>query len=406
MSVRDQHEVGTGALPLRDESARTVPEGGLRAPNPGAGPGARHLYVHLPFCAHRCGYCDFVTVTGHDGEHGGYVDALLAELELERSLLADEVETVFLGGGTPTFTEPAALARLLTALPAASESTVEANPETVTPELAALLREHGVNRVSLGAQSFQPHLLEVLERRARPEDVRAAVHTLRAAGFDNVSLDLIYGIPGQSTDDLERDLAEALALTPEHVSAYELEAKPGTRFTHAHGDELERQAEAMEDYFERVVETLTLAGYRWYETANFCRVAPWRDLRARHNLGYWLGRDYVGIGVGAVSTVGGRRWRNAPSLPRYLASLRRGERPQRELEELEPETAARERVMLGLRLDEPLRLAGLHDAVDAEALARLERHGLLAATDETLTLTRRGRFLGGGVTAELLTAAG
>jgi oxygen-independent coproporphyrinogen-3 oxidase len=405
VTVRDRHEIGTSALRSRDDAADTVPEGGFRAPNPGAGPGARHLYVHLPFCAHRCGYCDFVTVTGHDGEHGGYVDALLAELEVERPLLADALETVFLGGGTPTFTEPAALARLLAALPAAAETTIEANPETVTPELAVLLREHGVDRVSLGAQSFQPHLLEVLERRARPEDVRDAVHTLREAGFDNVSFDLIYGIPGQSADDLDRDLADALALAPEHVSAYELEAKPGTRFTHAHGDELARQAEAMEDYFERVVATLTGAGYRWYETANFCRVGPGRDLRSQHNLGYWLGHDYLGIGVGAVSTVGRRRWRNAPSLPRYLASLRRGERPQRDVEELEPETTARERVMLGLRLDEPLRLAGLQGAVDPEALARLERHGLLAATEETLALTRRGRFLGGGVTAELLTAA-
>ena len=190
------------------------------------------------------------------GEHGSYVDALLTELELERDLLAADVETVFVGGGTPTFTEPAALARLLAALPAASEMTVEANPETVTPELASLLREHGVDRVSLGAQSFQPHLLEVLERRARPEDVRGAVRSLRDAGFDNISLDLIYGIPGQSVADLERDLAEALALAPDHLSCYELEAKPGTRFTHAHGDELDRQADAMEDYFERVVETL------------------------------------------------------------------------------------------------------------------------------------------------------
>jgi oxygen-independent coproporphyrinogen III oxidase len=365
---------------------------------------ARHLYVHLPFCAHRCGYCDFVTVTGHAGEHGTYVDALLTELELEWQLLADEVETVFLGGGTPTFTEAGALARLLAALPEAAETTVEANPETVTPQLAALLREHGVDRVSLGAQSFQPHLLEVLERRAQPVDVRAAVAVLREAGFDNVSLDLIYGIPGQSPLDLERDLAEAIVLAPEHISAYELEAKPGTRFTHAHGQELERQADAMEDYFERVVESLVDAGYRWYETANFCREEPGRDLRAQHNLGYWLGRDYLGVGVGAVSTVGGRRWRNTPGLQRYVAALRRRERPQREAEELEPETAARERVMLGLRLDEPLRLAGLRGAVDADALARLERHGLVAATDETLELTRRGRFLGGGVTAELLTA--
>jgi oxygen-independent coproporphyrinogen III oxidase len=403
VSAVNRHTSGTLSSHTRDDFTRTVPEGGSRAPILEAGPtGARHLYVHLPFCAHRCGYCDFVTVTGHDSEHGAYVDALLAELGHERGLLAPEVQTVFLGGGTPTFTEAAALARLLAALPRAEETTVEANPETVTPELAALLREHGVDRISLGAQSFQPHLLETLERRARPEDVRAAVATLRAAGFDNVSLDLIYGIPGQSEDDLEHDLAEALALAPEHISAYELEAKPGTRFTHAHGAELERQAEAMEDYFERVVETLSDAGYRWYETANFCRVADGRDLRARHNLGYWLGRDYLGIGVGAVSTVAGLRWRNAPSLPRYLASLGRGERPQRELEPLDPDTRARERVLLGLRLDEPLSTTGLDAALDPDALSRLARHGLIDSTEHTLTLTRRGRFLGGGVTAELL----
>ena len=400
--MANRHASGTTATHTRDDGARTVPEGGFAAPIPGAGPGARHLYVHLPFCAHRCGYCDFVTVTGHDAEHGGYVDAVLAELELERGLLSDTIETVFLGGGTPTFTEPEALARLLQGLPDAAETTVEANPETITPELAVMLREHGVDRVSLGAQSFQPHLLEVLERRAIPEQVRSAVGTLRAAAFDNVSLDLIYGIPGQSVADLERDLAEAIALEPEHLSCYELEAKPGTRFTHAHGDELERQADAMEDYFEQVVEILTGAGYRWYETANFCRTGDGRDLRALHNLGYWLGRDYLGIGVGAVSTVAGLRWRNAPGLPRYLSALRRHERPLRELEQLEPGTAARERVMLGLRLDEPLELAGLDAAVDRDALARLQRHGLIETTGKTLELTRRGRFLGGGVTAELL----
>jgi len=278
---------------------------------------ARHLYVHLPFCASRCGYCDFVTVVGRSGQHAAYVDALLVELALEREALAPRLESVFLGGGTPTLTEPAALERLLRALPPAEEVTVEANPETVTPELAALLREAGVTRVSLGAQSFQQRLLDVLDRRARPADVRRAFRVLREAGFDNLSLDLIYGIPGQSRYDLEADLTEALALGPEHVSAYELEAKPGTRFTHAHGDELARQAEAMEAYFERVVARLTEAGYRWYETANFCRDGR----RARHNLAYWLGRDYLGLGIGAVSTVDGLRWRNLPALPRYISAL-------------------------------------------------------------------------------------
>ncbi len=372
--------------------------------------GARHLYVHLPFCAHRCGYCDFVTVVGKSGQHGAYVDALLVELGRERGVLADPVSTVFVGGGTPTFTEPAALRRVLEALPGADEVSVEANPETVTPALAALLREHGVTRVSLGAQTFSPRLLRVLERVAGPDDIRRAVHTLRDASFDNISLDLIYGIPGQEPSDLGADLAEALALAPEHLSLYELEAKPGTRFTHAYGDELDRQSEAMEGYFERVVETLTAARYRWYETANFCLTggaAGGRDLRAHHNLGYWQGRDYVGVGVGAVSTLGSERRRNGASIGRYLETLAAGQSPPRELEQLDASIKARERVMLGLRLDEPLPLAGLESAIDEEALARMVRGGLAAVgADATgarqLSLTHRGRFLGGGVTVELL----
>jgi oxygen-independent coproporphyrinogen-3 oxidase len=369
----------------------------------------RHLYVHMPFCAHRCGYCDFVTAVGHGGQHARYVEALLTELELERSVLVDELATVFVGGGTPTFTEARSLARLLASLPAAHEITVEANPETVTPTLAALLRAHGVNRVSLGAQSFRPHLLAVLERRADADTVRRAVSHLRDAGFDNLSLDLIYGIPGQTPADLDADVADALALAPEHLSWYELEAKRGTRFTHAYGGELERQADAMESYFETVIEAMTQAGYRWYETANFCREATAgdsRDLRSRHNLAYWQGSDYLGVGVGAVSTVDSERRQTTPRLPTYLAALERREVPPRQLEPLPLETRRRERVMLGLRLDEPLPLAGLDATLDADGLARLEQLGLARLRRDAdgfeLVLTPRGRMLGGGVTAELL----
>jgi oxygen-independent coproporphyrinogen-3 oxidase len=361
----------------------------------------RHLYVHLPFCAHRCGYCDFVTVVGRREQHAAYVDALLAELALELDALAPELDTVFLGGGTPTFTEPTALERLLAALPPAREVTVEANPETVTQELARTLRRRGVNRVSLGVQTFQPHLLAMLDRVVHPDTVRRAFYHLRDAGFDNISFDLIYGIPGQSTADLEADLADALELGPEHLSCYELEAKPGTRFTHAHGAELELQAEAMEAYFEAVVERLTGAGYRWYETANFCRAGT-RDLRAQHDLAYWLGRDYLGLGIGAVSTVGANRWRNTPRLRVYVEELSSGRRPPREFELLPIDVRQRERIMLGLRLDEPLRVTGLVDALDDAALARLQRLGLVERANETLSLTPRGRMLGGGVTADLL----
>jgi putative oxygen-independent coproporphyrinogen III oxidase len=366
-------------------------------------PGARHLYLHLPFCAHRCGYCDFVTAVGRRSQHADYVDALLAELELERGVLAPDLETVFLGGGTPTFTEPAALDRLLASLPRTAEITVEANPETVTQELARMLRSRGVTRISLGVQSFRPHLFEVLERVVQPDTVRRSFYHLRDAGFDNISFDLIYGIPGQTPADLEADVADALELGPEHLSCYELEAKPGTRFTHSHGVELALQADAMESYFELVVERLTGAGYRWYETANFCRASE-PDRRSRHNLAYWLGRDYLGLGVGAVSTIGGRRWRNTPRLAGYMQALERGAAPEREVELLSVDVRRRERVMLGLRLDEPLVLDDLAAVVDEKTVSRLELLGLVHtdADRRTLALTSRGRFLGGGVTADLL----
>jgi oxygen-independent coproporphyrinogen-3 oxidase len=239
------------------------------------------------------------------------------------------------------------------------------------------------------------------------------VHTLRDANVDNISLDFIYGIPGQSPTDLEADIEHALLLRPEHLSWYELEAKPGTRFTHAHGEELARQAEAMEDYYERVVEAMTGAGYRWYETANFCLephlpAAGGRDLRARHNLAYWRGRDYLGIGVGAVSTVAGVRRTNRPGLAAYLDALREGRRPPSGTEAIDPQTSTRERLLLGLRLDEPLRMATVESAVDRAATERLVAGGLVELLEDDgeagarVTLTRRGRFLAGGVTAELM----
>ncbi len=360
--------------------------------------GVRHLYVHVPFCAHRCGYCDFVTVVGRDGWHERYATALLSELERERHRLATTLETVFLGGGTPTMLSAPVLERLLRSLPKAAEVTVEANPETVTPEIARLLATRGVTRVSLGVQSFQEPVLELLERRARPETVRRAFRDLRAAGIDNISLDLLYGVPGQTPADLERDLGEALALAPEHLSCYELEAKPGTRFAHAHGRELALQSESMEGYFEQVIEILLTAGYHWYETSNFCR--PGRQ--ARHNLGVWLGHDYLGIGIGAVSTVGLRRWRNRPALGRYCAALRDGQEPPREVEPLDARLRDRERLMLGLRLDGALDLGAFYGTVDPVGVERMAGLGLLVRDGEAVRLTRRGRMLGGGVTVELL----
>ncbi len=356
---------------------------------------ARHLYVHVPFCAHRCGYCDFVTVTGHEDVHAAYVDALLAELDLCGPLAP---ETVYVGGGTPSLLADELLARLLAGLPACADVTLECNPETVTPELARLLLRHGVTRVSLGAQSFRPHLLETLERRARPETVAQAVETLRAEGMENLNLDLMFGVPGQSRDDLQADIEAVLAHAPEHISWYELEAKPGTRFAVHHGAELVRQAEALEDHYETVVAALRSAGYRWYETANFC--LPGHE--SRHNLGYWLGHDYLGVGVGAVSTLGLVRRRNRPRLRPYLEACAAGRPAPADVEELTASERGVERLMLGLRLDRPLHLNGLAALVDDAACERLAAAGLVRRDGETMALTDRGRFLANDVVASVL----
>jgi oxygen-independent coproporphyrinogen-3 oxidase len=358
----------------------------------------RHLYVHVPFCAHRCGYCDFVTVTGHEDAHASYVDAVLAELERERAMLAPSLETIFLGGGTPTLIGPVLLGRLLAGLPPAAEVTVEANPETVDDALAGLLAGRGV-RVSLGAQSFGGRELEVLERRATPDTVRAAVATLRRAGVANLNLDVLFGIPGETREALDRDIDEALRLEPDHLSCYELEAKPGTRFTFTHGAELARQAELLEDHYEHVIERLEAAGYRWYETANFCR----DDRRCRHNLAIWRGEEYLGIGVGAVSTIGLLRRRNGPRLVPYLEALGRGEGPLRQEEHLTADERLRERILLGLRLDEPLAIEPVRAGLDGAELERLAGLGLVRVGGGTLTLTRRGRMVANDVISSLIT---
>jgi oxygen-independent coproporphyrinogen-3 oxidase len=360
----------------------------------------RHLYVHVPFCAHRCGYCDFVTVTGHDDRHAAYVEALLGELAQERAVLDDHLETLFLGGGTPTLVRPPLLRRLLDGLPSAEEVTVEANPETVDAAMAEALAGSGVTRVSVGAQSFGAPELAVLERRARPDQVRGAVGLLRQAGVRELSLDLLFGIPGQTPEALERDLACALELEPDHLSCYELEAKPGTRFTHRHGAELARQAEQLEDHYQQVIERLEGAGYRWYETANFCRDGH----RARHNLAYWTGRDYLGLGIGAVSTLGLERRTNRPRLAPYIEAIGAGRPPPRQVEILTPAERTRERVILGLRLDEPVALDGLAEGLDQEGVARMTALGMVVDGNGTLALTRRGRMLANSVTAAVISS--
>ena len=360
----------------------------------------RHLYVHVPFCAHRCGYCDFVTVTGREHQHAPYVDALLAELELRGGVLADDVATVYLGGGTPSLLGPQLLARLLDALPPAGvERTVEVNPETVDVALAAVLAERGC-RVSLGAQSLDAGLLAVLERRTRPErGARRGGDPARGGRARPLARPHLRRARARRRAVLDADLDGLLALEPDHLSCYELEAKPGTRFTHRHGRALAAQAELLEDHLERVVERLEAAGYAWYETARFAR--PGHE--GRHNSAYWLARDYLGLGVGAVGTVDGVRRRNAPRLaPLPRGRARSGRDPPHATEPLDARTRAVERLMLGLRLAAGVERAAVEDVLDATALGSLVGAGLVGEGGGRIHLTRRGRMLANDVTARLL----
>lgn len=359
----------------------------------------RHLYVHLPFCASRCGYCAFVVEVGGLGARDDYLEAVLAELDLEAGRLG-EVETVFLGGGTPTLMRPrrlrALLDRVRPALAPGAEITVEANPESVDRSQLAELREAGVTRLSLGVQSFQPAILDALDRAATPDMARAAVECAREAGFASLSIDLLFGVPGQRPAGLAADIAAALALAPDHISWYELELKPGSALAEA-APELPDEDESADGYRD-IVRRLEDAGYRWYETANYAR--PGHE--CRHNLAYWGAADYLGVGIGAVSTVGGRRWRNAPRLEEYVARLGRGETPRRTVEVIDDAVARRERWMLGLRLDGPLDLGWAGPPDHPEALDRLAGLGLVEADDGSVRLTREGRFVQNAVLGELM----
>jgi putative oxygen-independent coproporphyrinogen III oxidase len=413
---------------------RDAPRPGRGTMHPVTSPLPRSLYVHVPFCAHRCGYCDFVTTSRSPELHERYVAALRRELELRSPETAGpgSFDTIFIGGGTPTLLEPAALESLLAwtgelAAPGA-EVTIECNPETVDAALARRLVDGGVQRVSLGAQSFTPAVLDVLERRATPDTVRGAVAELRAAGVQRLSLDLIWGVPGQTVADVSRDVAEALALGPDHISAYELEFKPGTRLTRAFGGAeaaVTNLGESSDEFYDLVIDQLQAAGWWWYETANFARTP---DERCRHNLAYWQADPWVGVGVGAVETrvvvtapaeaTGGALLRrtNLPNVPRWLAAVEAGELPPSREETIDERISRTERVMLGVRLDAPVRISaadlldgivdgsGLERVVDLElgSIAMVASEDGVFRGDLDLRLTRRGRMLQGSVGALLL----
>ena len=381
-----------------------LPEGALET----LGRNGFGVYVHVPYCAHRCGYCDFNTYVDDTGAAASYADAAIAEIRLAARVLRDPVpaSTVFFGGGTPTLLPPEDLVRVLRAigdqlgLAAGAEVTTEANPETVSPRMLDTLRAGGFNRVSLGMQSAVPHVLATLERRhtqGRPEQ---CVAEARAAGFERVSLDLIYGTPGETDDDWRASLDAVLAADPGHVSAYSLTVEPGTRLAAqvARGELSPPDDDVLADRYEIADDALSAAGYGWYEISNWARTPA--D-RCRHNELYWRDGDWWGVGPGAHSHVGGTRWWNT-RLPRdHAAAVGAGRSPAQAREVLDVSTRRVERVLLGVRL------ADGHPAADADenAARELAADGLLdhGALDEgRLVLTRRGRLLADAVVLRLV----
>ena len=369
------------------------------------------VYVHVPYCAHRCGYCDFNTYVDTEGAAARFVDTALAEVALAARVLGDDrppVDTVFVGGGTPTLLPAADLARLLRGvddvfgLAPGAEVTTEANPETVDPGYLAAVRAAGYTRLSLGMQSAVAHVLETLERRHTPGRPEAIVAEARAAGFEHTSLDLIYGTPGETAEDWMRSLEAALAADPGHISAYALVVEPGTALATRvdRGELREPEDDEAAERYESADALLREAGYGWYEVSNWSRPGE----ECRHNLSYWRSHDWWGVGPGAHSHVAGTRWWNV-RLPRdYSAALDSGRSPAQAREVLDDETRRVERLLLGVRLAEGHPSADLTEAGRAAA-ERFVGDGLLDEPSWVagrVRLTQRGRLLADALVRDLV----
>jgi putative oxygen-independent coproporphyrinogen III oxidase len=397
----------------------TLPEGEV-APRDGSLPeaavreaGTRPLgfYLHVPFCASRCGYCDFNTYTakelGGGASQASYAETAIREVHLARRVLGDldrPVDTVFFGGGTPTLLPADDLGRMLAAvrdefgLAPDAEVTTEANPESVDPQYLEDLLAAGFTRVSFGMQSASSHVLKILDRQHTPGRALEAVKEATAAGFEHVNLDLIYGTPGESLDDWRASLESALSAEPDHVSAYALIVEDGTQLARRirRGELPMPDDDDLADKYVLADELLSAQGLSWYEVSNWARAD---EARCRHNELYWRGDTWWGVGPGAHSHVGGVRWWNVKHPSAYAERLGAGDSPAYAREVLDDETRRVERVLLETRLAAGLPL----DVLDDEGRAAAARMpDLVARVDGRLVLTPRGRLLADAVVRDLL----
>ena len=396
----------------RDEAAAfALPGSALK----GVGSRPFGIYVHVPFCATRCGYCDFNTYTagelGTSASPQSWMEGLRRELDLAAQMTgAPAVDTVFVGGGTPSLLGGDGLSDVLGAvrssfgLAKGAEVTTESNPESTSPEFFERLLAGGFTRISLGMQSAAQHVLKVLDRTHTPGRAVAAAQEARAAGFEHVNLDLIYGTPGERDEDLDLSLDAVLSAGVDHVSAYALIVEDGTALARKvrRGELPAPDDDVLASRYERIDARLAEAGLTWYEVSNWASAdAATGESRCRHNLGYWDGGDWWGAGPGAHSHVGGVRWWNVKHPARYADQLAAGSLPVGGSEQLTTEDVHVERVMLTARLRTGLPVAEL-DAAEQRAAETVVADGLLVREGEHLVLTDRGRLLADAVVRTVL----
>ena len=373
------------------------------------------LYIHIPFCASRCIYCGFYSTTRLDLRQQ-YVDALIRELvEVGKSkmLKDDSISTVYLGGGTPSQLTIPQLRQLFDAIyiynkvEPDAEVTIEMNPDDVSVPYADTLRQLGINRVSMGAQTFDDERLRWLNRRHTVAQVGQAVKILRAAGIRNISIDLMYGFPDETIDDFVHDIDEVIKLDVEHISAYCLMIEEGTELYRRYGDKRVREYDDSKEETERkmyelLIDKLTAAGYEHYEISNFARPS----FRSRHNSSYWTGVPYIGLGAAAHSFDGHLRSWNVSDIRQYIAAVNRDERLNEE-EVLSATDFYNERVMLGLRTCEGVDLSALSDDERNYCIQEAQpflSDDILLLTDNRLVLTRKGLFVSDYVISSLMQA--